>query len=409
MKVRKLNPIIKKEPFVLNFAKPQENIEFTNFNSFKQFVESEYEFWKECTVGECTHIYNQYNNLYQSLISYEQQIISNPNLNEEWLYNALVQQINAFNGRFNYNFYSKQVYSVKIKELHRINYLKSDGFIKYMQGVNFDANNPVIFSGAIEAYTLENTNESMDEVISASRSILRNTIDEYVAEANKLHTEFDEKLSKIDDEYEILTNETGLWKKTTEEELSLNIESLKTEVNDYISNKKTRMEELENLYNEKLKLESPAKYWSELESKYRTEGFWWLVATVVASILLIGLLVSILYNIPSSLNIKYIDFTFESLRSTLILMVIISVGIYLLRLFVKMAISAYHLSRDAKERYQLSYFYLSLINDKAISETDRSVVLQSLFSRVDTGLLKGDSSPAFPVDGMVNQILKNVK
>ena len=125
--------------------------------------------------------------------------------------------------------------------------------------------------------------------------------------------------------------------------------------------------------------------------------------------ILIALLVSILYNIPNSLNIKYVDFNFESLRSTLILAVITSVGVYMLRLFVKMAISAYHLSRDAKERYQLSYFYLSLINDKAIYEGDRSIVLQSLFSRVDTGLLKGDSSPAFPIDGMLNQIFKNIK
>lgn len=40
-------------------------------------------------------------------------------------------------------------------------------------------------------------------------------------------------------------------------------------------------------------------------------------------------------------------------------------------------------------------------------EKDREIILQSLFSRVDTGLLKGDSSPTMP-DGLLGQIVKNI-
>ncbi len=43
---------------------------------------------------------------------------------------------------------------------------------------------------------------------------------------------------------------------------------------------------------------------------------------------------------------------------------------------------------------------MALLNDKGIAEAERSIVLQSLFSRADTGLLKGDSSPTLP-DGMI--------
>lgn len=68
---------------------------------------------------------------------------------------------------------------------------------------------------------------------------------------------------------------------------------------------------------------------------------------------------------------------------------------------------AYHLARDAYERYQLTHVYLSLLDVKAVNDNERSIVLQSIFSRADTGLLKGDSSPAFP--GMLEQILKNMK
>ena len=48
---------------------------------------------------------------------------------------------------------------------------------------------------------------------------------------------------------------------------------------------------------------------------------------------------------------------------------------------------------------------MSLINEGKISDQDRTIVLQALFSRADTGLLKGDSSPTLP-DGILNQLTK---
>ena len=58
--------------------------------------------------------------------------------------------------------------------------------------------------------------------------------------------------------------------------------------------------------------------------------------------------------------------------------------------------SSYHLARDAEERHTLTFFYLALIKDTEVNEEDRKMILQSLFSRTDTGLLKEDSSPTLP-------------
>lgn len=50
--------------------------------------------------------------------------------------------------------------------------------------------------------------------------------------------------------------------------------------------------------------------------------------------------------------------------------------------------------------------YLQLVEGKpSVAEKDREIVLQSLFSRADTGLLKGDSSPSFP-DGSLTSIIQ---
>ena len=60
--------------------------------------------------------------------------------------------------------------------------------------------------------------------------------------------------------------------------------------------------------------------------------------------------------------------------------------------------SSYHLARDAEERHTLTFFYLALLKDSAVDDEDKKLIMQSLFSRTDTGLLKEDSGPTMPND-----------
>jgi hypothetical protein len=102
-------------------------------------------------------------------------------------------------------------------------------------------------------------------------------------------------------------------------------------------------------------------------------------------------------------------FNATSIRSTLLITAGVSVLVYLLRIFVKLALSSFHLSKDAAERVTLTYLFLSLTKDSTISDAERSIVFQALFSRSDTGLLKGDSSPSYPSEGLISLITKNGK
>jgi hypothetical protein len=69
--------------------------------------------------------------------------------------------------------------------------------------------------------------------------------------------------------------------------------------------------------------------------------------------------------------------------------------------------SSYHLVRDAEERHTLTFFYLALLKDTEVKDEDRNLILQSLFSRVETGLLKDDSSPTMPSDAISKIFTKN--
>jgi len=73
---------------------------------------------------------------------------------------------------------------------------------------------------------------------------------------------------------------------------------------------------------------------------------------------------------------------------------------------MKFMFSNFHLARDAEEREKLTYLYLALISNGQFNEDERKIVMQSLFSRSDTGLLKEDSSPTMPG---VNSLFDKIK
>jgi hypothetical protein len=102
----------------------------------------------------------------------------------------------------------------------------------------------------------------------------------------------------------------------------------------------------------------------------------------------------------------------KNLKSMLAFGTIVTAYLFLLRMLINLTLSSFHLSLDAREREQLTYVYLALVkkgqdeNQELIAEKERAIVLQSIFSRADTGLLKGDSSPTIP--GELSQLIKNL-
>lgn len=405
-----INKLISATPIKLKFFYPKQEKIFKSYNLFRKFIENEYNFWSDCKIGNSKGISDQYEVLFSNIKSVENQYKVNEKLGVLWFAQAIESHVSNFNNRESkYNFYSKTPLSNRIRELSIENSTKLNAFLLYIQSGHCDTNNLVNLSAAIEADKYISGNEFSRKYIENYSEKLNETLSEYTNNINEIYSEYIDFHTQTSEKNDNFIQQVKNWKEEVIKEHTNYFETKKLEFDNMLEVRNKNFDSLENLYKEKLRLEYPAKYWHELEEKYRKEGRKWLLITLLLSIVLMSLLVCILYKIPEELKIKTIEFSLDSLRSTLLLAVIISIGIYLLRLFVKLAISAYHLSRDAKERYQLSYFYLSLIKDSAIDSGDRAIVLQSLFSRADTGLLKGDSSPTLPIDGLFTQFIKNVK
>ena len=159
-----------------------------------------------------------------------------------------------------------------------------------------------------------------------------------------------------------------------------------------------REKQLEITYTEKLKLDAPAKYWETLARSYSWRG-----ALCFGIVFILGFCI-FLYYYRMLTDFDWVPlFNHESMslpaiRGCLMLLVMTSIAGYLLHVFTKLAMSSFHLARDYRERFQLTRVYLALMKSGDIKGDPQSktIVMQSLFSRSDTGLLKGDNAMKLP-------------
>lgn len=183
------------------------------------------------------------------------------------------------------------------------------------------------------------------------------------------------------------------------------LDKQREETNQFIEEKKNKFNDLEKAYGEKLSLSEPAKYWEDMAKSYKWKGLLWLAISIVIAG---GIIAGLIFLIINTQNLfEENSYWLDLIKDTAILTVITSIAIYILRISTKLAMSSFHLSRDAVERKQLCHFYLSLIKNNAVSEKERALIINSLFSRSDTGLLKGDSSPSMSQN--IAELLKKDK
>lgn len=200
------------------------------------------------------------------------------------------------------------------------------------------------------------------------------------------------------------------WRKTSDKEYSDWLSATKEKanvaeklLNDTHRANLDRSKELEEIYTEKLALEGPVRNWGKLEASYKNSGRWWVSAAVVTTAVLLFCVGFLVYAPPYWMDSTEINL--EGVRGMIVLGLGISLVIYLIHLFVRMATSSYHLARDARERRQLTLAFLGLTRRKAIGDEERKIVLAAVFSRAETGLVKHDAGP----QASFNTLLANLK
>jgi len=167
----------------------------------------------------------------------------------------------------------------------------------------------------------------------------------------------------------------------------------------WYSEKRETIQKLESAYEAKLKLEKPAKYWQLKSTTYYNQG---RIArnTIITIVVIVAIFLGAILVIAPDWIFKNVfkDNSTAIIRWSIVLLIFISLIAYTIKALTKYMFSSFHLARDAEERHALTFFYLALTKDTEVNDDDRKLILQSLFSRSDTGLLKEDSSPTMPSD-----------
>lgn len=271
------------------------------------------------------------------------------------------------------------------------------GAFQYLIGDISKVTDKKYFEGYILAYeftskdfsAIAERKDAEEKSISSTKAVFRkdlgeaqNQVAEYIANSDAKYEEYTKKMVSLILEQEEKFKE---WFGITQKDFG-----------NFNTASKNSIKENEKLYEEKLKLEAPAQYWKKRSRKLRREGLWWLSGLVAVISISLTILLYILSEVSKGSFTEVFEKTGTAIKWSILVITVISLLAYGMRIFAKLTFSSFHLSRDAEEKEQLTYVYLALQKGREIDATERHLIMQSLFSRADSGLLKDDASPTMP-------------
>lgn len=372
------------------------HVKFNHMEEYVTFIDNEIQFWSQ--LGSNNEIYKRYLDIRQqlSLALNTQQHQSNAEGN---LNNAS----NLFRPNTWPCILSGIPESQRCVELHKQNPSLAQPYFDHFKNRNFAVpTNPLTASymtGLIDLLITQNAKTILRQATDSEATALVALRNSYIADQEKLRRELDEirsehknRLDNFNSQFTSIQDDASTW----QAEIDKWHQQAQKQYQEFLSKGREQLEHVKALFTEHMRFNGPATYWEEMQQFYEKRGRIWMVTASVLTVACVIFLTVLLYNILSWLFSVNSTNLMETIKGTVILGLIVSALAYLIRLFVRLGISAYHLSRDAKERRQLTSVYPALMNEKSMDETDRGIVLQALFSRADTGLLKGDASPAMP-------------
>ncbi|MES2762866.1 MAG: DUF6161 domain-containing protein [Bacteroidota bacterium] len=309
---------------------------------------------------------------------------------------VIASSMNLFPLKFN----SPEVeFLLKVYQEYPSSFNSAFSFITSPSNINY--NNKESFIGAILAYefTLKDASKIVKRGAAerGSLKVLENELETHFSEAEN---DLSEHIKMINDKYTEFTQKIDDLKNTKEKAYDDWFNKTSSNFNEFDNNSSTAIKSLETSYEELLRLKKPAEYWKSRAIELKKEGktsLNWVIALVVIAV---TVLYTLLWLTPDVMMKSFFsDDRSTAVRWSIIFITLISFLAFGIKVLVKISFSSFHLSRDAEERERLTYVYLAMVKDSSIDKEDRHLIMQSLFSRADTGLLKDDSSPTMPGAG----------
>ena len=221
------------------------------------------------------------------------------------------------------------------------------------------------------------------------------------------------KLQEISDDSEEQYKEITTFIETKHNEIQKQFDEKTIELKEFQSSmdtwkeqKQAQLNDLEETYKNKLSLEAPEKHWHICSKEYREKAKSWTWVLIVAVLVLICSLAGLVmvihdYSLDTIQEIPFVSKSF-------ILISIISFFVYIIRVLIKIVMSNHHLATEYEQKAALTRFYQALTKAGTdITKEERIIIIHSLFSKTETGLVKTDSSN--DVEAILSVLSKNAK
>jgi len=387
---------IKDSQFTLRF--PISNFENTyNISTLYRYVTTQIEKWNEYEALPSDLLKSE--NYFATILARIEQLIENlqnghplhPNITE------LQSSINSYD-------YEKMMPADSSEASFLVSLFKesaklSDAAYIYLSGrVNHASlSNKEYFKGVIMALLYEIRESPSISNSSHERSSfnsLKKRVEKYVTDSDK---ELKELLEDGENKIDAFIKTSDQIKKNDQEKLNKWFTLNQTTAKTFSDNVNEERKNIEKTYKELLQLQAPAQHWKETSQKLLDEGHMFMRA--LFALILIGgsSLYFLLWKTPESMFASFFnEDKVAAIRWSIVFVTFISLIFFGIQSLRKAMFSSFHLARDAQEREKLTMYYLSLIKEGAVGDNDKNLILQSLFSRADSGLLKEDSSPTMP-------------
>lgn len=386
-----------------------ENIDFEcSLEELENILEINYNIWKDLYQdGDDINYLEVYQNLKNKIFNFFTYFTNIEDITDEILYSQIYYNITNSNEYFE----NKRKYLINIEApINKDkNFIKIIEFYKYYQEQKFDN-----ISHAIEYYIQIYRRPEM------AGNYLNNTnLYCYYPAFYYLKEQFNLKTSntQIDDEINILKKEMSVieetipkrknevlnYMKSTSDEFDIWKNDFKENINDWrdeIDEWKEKMEKkltiLENTYKEKLKFEAPETLWNEKAENYGCAYKLWGFFVILLSTAIVYFVNKIIteFYFNSKINSISDNDILNYFPKTFLFVGILSLALYVLRVFVKITLSNKHLQLECEQKAALTRFYQALVHDgKNINENERLIIFNALFSKTESGLIKLSDTP----------------
>lgn len=388
--------------------------EFTGITAMYEFVCKQIDGWKKLDIAlpeEFELSLSHFKSLQENLLSL---IVQNNISSLQYKWQNEIQQ--KFNSQTIINKQDKKIFIYNCPETDFLLSIHNSLPKSFLGAYDYISKNQIAdyrsieyLSGMILAYEFQIKDYSsiLERRNSEKSSIskIRNDFAKYLSESETFLTDY---LSTIDSKFK---NQSSALDKTKAEKESLFDEwfsKTQIETTEFDLTTRKKFDDLEELYREKLRMDAPAEFWKKRAVVLKTEArntLKWLLLLVAVGSLTLYLL---LWQTPEGMLLSLFKGDAAAVKWTLIFVTFLSFLAYGIKVLARITFSSFHLARDAEEREQLTHIYLALKKDTTIDQEERKLIMQSIFSRADTGLLKEDSSPTMP-GNMMSSIISGHK